>query len=348
MTGYTSGAVSERAREDVWAGPMPTLKDIRAAAGRISGRAERTALIRSSTLSEIAQSEVRLKPECFQPTGAFKIRGALNAIMQVSPCAREAGVVCASTGNHGRAVAYGAARLGVRAVVCLSRLVPRNKVDAISRLGGEVRIVGRSQDDAQREVSRLVREEGLTEIPPFDHRDVIAGQGTIGLEIVEDWPDVETVVVPLSGGGLVSGVAIAAKACKADVRIVAVGAERSAAMAESLKAERPVVVEEVCGLADSLGGGIGDANRYTLAAVRRWVDTVILLDEREIAAAMTHLAFSEGLVVEGAGAVPVGALLAGRLAKGRRTALVISGRNVDAQTFCAAVSGSHLPAREGA
>lgn len=321
---------------------MVDLDGVRAAATRIAKFVGRGALVKSHALSQdgAGGADIRLKLETLQPTGAFKVRGALNAVLQLSRTELEAGVVCASTGNHGRAVAYAATKAGTRAVVCLSRLVPQNKIDAITRLGGEVRIVGRSQDDAQREVLRLTREEGLTEIPPFDHRDVIAGQGTVGLEIVEDWPDVETIVVPLSGGGLVSGVALAAKALKPKVRVVAVCMARGAAMAASLKAGHPVDVVEVPTLADSLGGGIGLENRYTFAAVRRWVDDVVLLSEHEIAAAMAHLMLAEGLVVEGAGAVPVGALLAGRIKDARRIALVISGRNVDCKTVRTVLSGA--------
>ncbi len=190
-----------------------TLDTIRAAAERIAGEVVRTPLVRSASLSERAGAPVFLKLETRQTTGSFKLRGATNAVLSLPPEARKVGIAAASTGNHGRGLAHAAARQGLRCVVCMSALVPENKVAAIRALGAEIRIVGRSQDDAQGEVDRLVAEEGFTAIPPFDHADVISGQGTIGLEIVADLPEVAQVVVPLSGGGLFGGIAAAVKGC---------------------------------------------------------------------------------------------------------------------------------------
>jgi threonine dehydratase len=302
--------------------------DIEAAAGRIAGVVARAAL-RPSVLLSGSGSPVHLKLETEQPTGSFKIRGASNAVRALGGEARRRGLVTASTGNHGRALAHSAREAGTRAVVCMSALVPTNKVDAVRSLGAEVRIVGRSQDDAQREVERLVAEAGLTEIPPFDHPAVIAGQGTIGLEIVEDLPDVDLVLVPLSGGGLAAGIAAAVKARRPSARVVGVSMEKGAAMAASLAAGRPVEVEEVETLADSLGGGIGLANRLTFGLCRELLDEVILLSEREIAAGIRHAALAEGEVVEGAGAVGIAALLAGKVRPAGPTAVILSGRNID-------------------
>ncbi len=209
---------------------------------RIAGHVLRTPLYPASGLSRHLSADIFIKCEHHQLTGSFKLRGATNAILSLTDEERRRGVVGASTGNHGRGLAHAARNAGVRAVVCMSALVPENKVAAIRDLGAEVRIVGRSQDDAQAEVDRLVAEDGMTMIPPFDHEAVIAGQGTAGLEIVEDLPDVAAILVPLSGGGLISGVALAAKAMRPEVRIIGISMERGAAMAESLKAGRPVPV----------------------------------------------------------------------------------------------------------
>lgn len=317
--------------------PLPRLEDVRDAAERIAGVALRTPLVPAPALSDRCGRQVLLKLETLQPTGAFKLRGAANAAARLPRERAARGVTCASTGNHGRAVAYAARRLGIPAIVCMSELVPANKVSAIEALGAEARILGRSQDEAQKEVDRLVAEEGLAEIPPFDHADVVAGQGTIALEMLADAPDLDTLLVPLSGGGLIGGIALAAKALKPEIRVVGVSMERGAAMHASLAAGRPVEVEELPTLADSLGGGIGLANRYTFALVRDLVDGVILLDEPRIALGMRWLFEEEGLVVEGGGAVGVSALLEELVPEGERIGVVVSGRNVDRRQFLQAI-----------
>jgi threonine dehydratase len=316
----------------------PSVRDVYAARRRIAGVVVRSPLVPSPSLSARAGAEVLLKLETVQPTGAFKLRGAANAIAALDEASRARGVVCCSTGNHGRAVAYAARAVGVRAVVCLSALVPAVKVEAVEALGAEVRRVGRSQDEAQVEVDRLV-DEGMVEIPPFDHADVVAGQGTIGLELFEDRPDLETIVVPLSGGGLVGGIALAAKAIHPAVRVVAISMDRGAAMAASLRAGRPVEVEEVASLADSLGGGIGLENRYTFDLCRRLVDEVILLEEAEIYRGMRALFLDDRIVCEGACAVGPAALLADKLRLDGPTAMIVSGRNVDMDQFTAVAAG---------
>ena len=304
----------------------------------------RTPLVEAPSLST-PDRRVRLKLETAQPTGAFKLRGAANALARLSPADAARGVVCASTGNHGRALAYAARRLEIPATICMSRLVPENKLEAIRRLGATIVIAGESQDEAQLEVNRLVADKGLVEFPPFDHADIIAGQGTIGLEILEDAPDIDTVLVPLSGGGLIAGVAAAIKGRSPGVRIIGLSMERGAAMAASLAAGHPVDVVEEATLADSLGGGIGLANRYTFPMVRELVDEVVLLSEAQIAAAMRTLFLSEGWVAEGAGAVGVAALTEELTALGREVAVVVSGRNVDMNVFRAVIDG-RLPQSE--
>ncbi|MBB2673808.1 hydroxyectoine utilization dehydratase EutB [Rhizobium sp. H4] len=315
------------------------LEDIRAAARRIAGRVVETPMVLSASLAEIAGAPVWLKLEHHQTTGSFKLRGATNAVLSLSPAERARGVVAASTGNHGRALAHAAKAQGAVATICMSRLVPENKVSEIRRLGADVRIVGRSQDEAQQEVDRLVREEGLVMIPPFDHPDVVAGQGTLGLEIIDALPEVATVLVPLSGGGLAAGVAAAVKGVNPKTRVVGLTMERGAAMKASLDAGRPVQVEEVRSLADSLGGGISLDNRVTFAMCRELLDGVVLLTETEIAAGMRHAYACEGEVVEGAGAVGIAALLAGKIRSGGPVVAILSGRNVDIEQHRRVING---------
>lgn len=315
------------------------LDDIREAARRIAGRIRPTPTQPSPSLSELAGTPVFLKMEHRQETGSFKLRGASNAVALLDDRARTAGVTAVSTGNHGRGLAHAAKLQGVRAVICMSRLVPANKVEAIRQLGAEIRIVGESQDEAQEEVDRLVQRDGLAEIPPFDNAGVIAGQGTLGLEMLADVPDAGTVVVPLSGGGLAAGIAVAVKAASPATRVVGVSMARGAAMKASLDAGRPVLVRELPTLADSLGGGIGLANRFTFELCRDLLDEVVLLDEAEIAVGIRHAYTVEREVVEGAGAVGIAALLAGKLAGRGPTVILLSGRNIDMDLHRAVVCG---------
>ena len=301
---------------------------ILAARRRIAGEADGTPLVPSPHLTRVAGREVLLKLEIAQPIGAFKLRGALNAVMSLPE--GTAGVTCCSTGNHGRGVAHAAKARGVRAVICMSELVPQVKVDGIRALGAEVRIVGRSQDDAQAEVERLVAEEGLSEVSPFDAPEVIAGQGTIGLEMLEARPDLATLLVPLSGGGLAGGIAFAAKRINPAIRVIGISMDRGAAMHESLKAGHPVEVEEVASLADSLGGGIGLDNRLSFPLCREHLDEVVLVSEEEIYRAMQTVYYEDRIVCEGACVVGIAALQAGRLSLPEGpVATVITGRNLD-------------------
>jgi threonine dehydratase len=306
-----------------------TLQDIKAARQLIAGKVERTPTVLSYILSEKIGAPIHLKLENRQITGSFKLRGASNAVALLSADERRRGVVAASTGNHGRALAYAAKREGLRATICMSRLVPANKIEEIRRLGAKILIVGDSQDDAQQEVDRLVAEAGMVMLPPFDHAAVIAGQGTLGLELMEDVAEAVKVLVPLSGGGLAAGVAAAVKAINPAARIVGVSMARGAAMKASLDAGKPVPVEELPTLADSLGGGIGLDNQLTFSMCRNLLDDVILLTEEEIAAGIRHAYEQEREILEGAGAVPVAALLAGKVRPSGPTVLVLSGRNID-------------------
>ncbi|MGR3547001.1 MAG: hydroxyectoine utilization dehydratase EutB [Roseovarius sp.] len=317
----------------------PVLADVYAAAQVIAGVADRTPLVPSPYMSGIAGGEFLLKLENMQPIGAFKLRGALNA---VAGAQNAAGVTCCSTGNHGRGVAYAARARGLRAVICMSELVPQAKVDGIRALGAEVRIIGRSQDAAQAEAERLVAEDGLTEISPFDDPLVIAGQGTIGLELMAARPDLETLLIPLSGGGLAAGVALAAKTIKPDLRVIGISMDRGAAMYESLRAGHPVDVEEVPSLADSLGGGIGMANRLSFAMCRDLLDDVVLVTEEEIYRAMQVLYYEDRIVAEGACVVGIAAVLSGKVLPQGPTATIITGRNLDMAMFTRVVTGQDV------
>lgn len=315
------------------------LTDIYLARQRIESLVRRTAMEYSPSLSRRVGVAVYLKLESLQITGSFKLRGASNAVAQLNDAQKARGVVAASTGNHGRALAYAASRQGVKAIICLSNLVPANKVEAIRELGAEVRIVGQSQDDAQREAERIAAESGATLLPPFDHPAIIAGQGTLGLEIIEQLPDVAQVLVPLSGGGLFAGVALALKSASPQITTHGISMQRGAAMHASLSAGRPLEVDEQPTLADSLGGGIGLDNRYTFSMTRDLCDHLHLLSEASIANAIRHAYREERLVLEGAAAVGIAALLDGLIEPRGPIVVVVSGRNVDIDQHLRVLSG---------
>lgn len=318
-----------------------TLADILAARRRIRGLADGTPFVPSPFMAARTGREFLLKLETAQPTGAFKLRGALNAVLALPGDAP--GVVCCSTGNHGRAVAHAAAERGMRAVVCLSQLVPKAKVDGIRALGAEVRVIGTSQDEAMAESLRLRDAEGLVEVPPFDDARVIAGQGTVGLEMLEARPDLDMLLVPLSGGGLAAGVAVAAKAINPKVRVIGITMDRGAAMYQSVRAGRPVEVPEVPSLADSLGGGIGLDNRLTFPLCRDLLDDILLVSEEEIRDAMQVLYFEDRIVAEGAAVVGLAAVLSGKAPAPRGpVATIVTGRNPDMGVFTRIVSGEDV------
>ena len=307
-----------------------TARDIYRARKVIAPIARRTPLVHSWLLTEQTGSPVYLKLDSLQETGSFKIRGAANKLLCLAEDELSRGVITVSSGNHGRAVAYVAGKLGTRAVVCVSKRVPLNKIEAIQRLGAEVMICGESYDEAETHSRVLEKEQGLTRIHPFDDPLVIAGQGTIGLELLEDLPEVDTAVVPLSGGGLISGIALALKSAHPTIRVIGVSMARAPVMVHSLKAGAPIEMDEEETIADGLAGGIGLDNRYTFRMVQRYVDDTVLVSEEEIAEAMALALEAHHLVVEGAGAVGIAALLQRRVSDaGRNVAVVVSGSNVD-------------------
>ncbi len=322
-----------------------SLEAVREAHGLIQGLARTTPLVEALSFSDPAGQPILLKLETLQPIGAFKIRGAAHALLRLDEDARRRGVVCCSTGNHGKAVAYAARQLGIEATICLSSLVPEAKVQGIAAFGATIRRCGTSQDDAQREADRLVREKGYTDISPFDHRDVILGQATIALELLAERPDLTQIVVPLSGGGLLGGIAFAAKQIKPDIRVTGVSMAEGAAMHESLKAGEPILVTEVPSLADTLGGGINLTNQWTFKLCRDFADETLLVSEAEIYRGMQALFRRERLIAEGGGAVGIAALLAGKLKVDGPTAMIISGQNADLDQIIAVAKGE--PVRIG-
>jgi threonine dehydratase len=312
--------------------PPIELRDLYLAKHAIRGYARHTPLVRSAALSTLTGGEVYLKLENMQETGgAFKVRGAANRVLQMTPDARARGVIALSTGNHGRALAWVGQKLGVRVVVCVPESVLPHKVAAIRTLGAEVRVTGADQDRAEGAALAMAEAEGLTWVSPFDDPWIIAGQGTIGLEILDDLPQVEVVLAPLSGGGLLGGIALAVKSASPRIHTVGVTMARGPAMVASLAAGQPVQVTEEPTLADSLVGGIGLDNHYTFALIHRMVDeTTRLVSEAEIAQAMVHALTEEKLVVEGGGVVALAALLAGKLdVVGKTVVCLVSGGNVE-------------------
>jgi len=307
----------------------PGIEAVQAARSRIEAVITRTPLIPSHQLSQ-PDSNVFLKLESLQITGSFKLRGAANKLAALTDDEQARGVITVSSGNHGRAVSYLSKKLGVNAVVCISEAVPGNKVKAIRELGAEVIISGRTYDEANQSALQVKAERGLTFIHPFDDYHIIAGQGTIGLELIQDLPEVDTVIVPLSGGGLLCGIAKALKSINPSIYTIGVTMEHGAAVHESLKAGKIVQVDEYPTLADALPGGLGDENIYTFKMIQKYVDETVLVSEEEIADAVRFAVEEQRLVVEGGGAVGIAALKNGKICKrGKHTAIIISGGNID-------------------
>lgn len=274
-----------------------------------------------------------MKLENLNESGSFKIRGATNKILSLSPEQQDRGVTTFSTGNFGVSVATVARKLETKAIICISKRVPEAKVDALKRTGAKVEIVGESQDEAEKHCYHLEQEHGLTVVHPFDDPQIIAGQGTIGLELLEELPEMDTVIGGLSGGGLHSGLGAALKPADSGIRVVGVSTAKGAAMYESIKAGKPVIVEEQDTLADSLLGGIGLNNQYTFNMVQQYVDDMMLLEENEIASGMAFMLETHRMAVEGAAAAGVGAILHDRVRPGSHAVVVISGSSVDASTM---------------
>ena len=311
-----------------------TLDDVLAAREAIGARLHRTPTFTSATLSRHTGGRVHLKAELFQRTGSFKPRGVLTKLASLSPDEKERGVISISAGNHAGALAYGSALEGVDCLVVMWHGASEQKVAAARGYGAAVDQEAAHPSEAFERLAQLQAETGRTLVHPFDDPLVIAGQGTVGLEIVEDRPDVEVVVVPVGGGGLIAGLASAVKALRPDARVVAVEPERAAALHAALAAGEPVPVSP-SSIADGLNApSVGDR---CLAICQELVDDAVLVSEEEIRAAFRFLYDSAKLAAEPAGAVAAAALLAGKVTGfgGRTTVAVVSGGNVSPQTASA-------------
>ena len=295
---------------------------------RISHIAVETPLKPSFELSRRTGGRVFLKMENMQDTGSFKVRGAANAILSARDRANIRGVVAVSSGNHGKAVAYVAKRLGLSAIICMTELVPQDKIKGIKEFGAEVVIHGKDQNEAVEAALRVSKEKSFEYVPPFDDPLVIAAQGTVGLEMLQQCPNLELLVVPVSGGGLLSGVALAARAIKPDIEIIGVTSHRDAALYESIRAGKVVVVGERPSIADALPGPIPLDNQYTFEMCRDLVDEIVPIPEEDIAAAMRYCLDYEQVVLEGAGAASIAYVLDNEELSGRQVAAVCSGSNI--------------------
>jgi threonine dehydratase len=305
------------------------LEEFDAARARVSAHAYHTPRLTSRLLSERTGLEVRLKAEIFQRTGSYKIRGPLNKLPQLTDEQRRRGVICSSAGNHAQGVALAAKIHGVRAVVVMAENATPSKIAATRAYGAEVVLHGLIWDEANEKMKQLAAEHGFTVIHPFDDLQLITGQGTLGLEIHDDFPDVDIVIVPIGGGGLISGVSMALKARNPKIRVIGVESSDGPAMKRSIEADAVVTLDSVNTIIDGLRVKRVGENNFRI--VRDYVDEVVTLPDAEIFEAMLWIMSHAKLVVEGAAAAPVAALLAGlvQAPPGSKIACVLSGGNVN-------------------
>jgi threonine dehydratase len=305
-----------------------TLKDFEDVRARIAPHIKHTPLLTSRQLSELTGYDVRMKAELFQRVGSYKIRGPLNKFALMPEEQKRCGVVCSSAGNHAQGVALAAQIHGIRAVVCMATNATPAKIAATKAYGAEVVLHGTIWDEANEKAKELVRTQGLTYVHPFDDEQLIAGQGTLGLEIVQDWPEVDAVVVPIGGGGLIAGVSMAVKSHNPNARVIGVESSDGPAMQRSVEAGKLETIDCKT-IIDGLR--VRRAGEINFSVVQRFVDEIVALPDRDIFEAMVWVMERCKLVVEGAAAAPVAALLHGlvKLPKGSRVAVVLSGGNVN-------------------
>jgi threonine dehydratase len=306
------------------------LEDIRAAEGRIRDLVRRTPLLPAGELSRRVGAPVLLKAENLQLTGSFKVRGASNKIALLSDAERAAGVVAASAGNHAQGLSFAARRLGAKATTVMPAEAALAKVAAVRQYGGEIVQVEGGYDEASRAAAELARREHMTLVHAFDDPEVVAGQGTVGLEIAADAPDLRVAVIPLGGGGLATGTAIALKSLIPGIRVVGVQAEGCAPYLASLAAHRPIGARSANTICDGIA--VKEPGELTLPLVERWIDEVVTVSDDQVAEAMVLLLERTKLVVEGAGAVAAAALMQGKVdvPSDGPVCAVLSGGNVDA------------------
>jgi threonine dehydratase len=308
---------------------MVSLQDVQAALGRIRDRIYLSPCARSETLSRLTGTVAHLKLENLQMTGAYKERGALNKLLLMPAADRDRGLIAASAGNHAQAVAFHAGRLGVKATIVMPEATPIMKVANTRAHGARVVLHGANYDEAYAEARRVEGAEKLTFVHPFDDPEVIAGQGTIALEILEQEPEVDAIVVPIGGGGLISGIGAVVKALRPGAKVIGVETEMLPCMLQAVEAGRPVTLEPANTVADGIA--VKRAGDLTLEHVTKLVDEIVTVSEEEIASAILYLLEKEKTVVEGAGAVGVAALMQRKVRglEGRKVVVVISGGNID-------------------
>ena len=304
------------------------LTEVEAAARRLAGVAVRTPLLPSDIVSELTGANVRLKCESLQRAGSFKIRGAYNFVSQLSDEQVASGIITYSSGNHAQAVALSGKLRGVRAVVVMPTTAPKVKRDGAERLGAEVIYEGTTSLERRAKAEEIAEEQGLVIVPPFDHRHIIAGQGTVGLEIAREWPDVDLVLAPIGGGGLASGVAASIKRLLPAARVIGVEPVGAASMRKALDEERPVVIKKINTIADGLAPIM--AGELTYEHAFSLMDDVVTVSDDAIREATSLLVSKQKLIVEFSGAAATAALLSKAVeAEGARVAVVISGGNLD-------------------
>jgi len=306
-----------------------SLKDFRAAHEHIAPHVHRTPVLQSETLSKLTGNDVYLKAELFQKAGSYKVRGPLNVLAHMSDAEKRRGLICASAGNHAQGVARAARIHGIPAVVVMSRVAKQAKIRATQGYGAEVILYGEVWDDAYKRSLEIMEERSLTYVHPFDDPRLVAGQGGVGLEFIEDVPELHTVVVPIGGGGLISGCAMAIKAVNPKVRIVGVEAAGSPGMTRSVEAGHVVTLESIGPMIDGLV--VRRVGEYNLRVVQQFVDDIVLVDERKIFDAVVWIMERLKLVAEGAAAAPVAALLQGLIStpSGAKVGCILSGGNLD-------------------
>jgi threonine ammonia-lyase medium form len=305
-----------------------TLDDVLAARERVMPHLHRTPMLTSRTLSGMAGFDMAFKAEIFQRTGSFKSRGALNAVMQLTDEQKTRGIITLSAGNHGQGIAFAASHVGTRAVVFMPEDAVPTKVEAIRNYGAETRFAP-SMEVIYPIMEAYQREHGLTYISPYDHKDIIAGQGTVGLEILEDQPDVDTVVVPVGGGGLISGIALAIKSQRPDVRVIGVEPMGANIVKKSLDSGRLEQAHDIDTVADGLAAP--SAGVLSQAVIEHYVDDVVLVTDDEIIDALRLLLGRMKVLVEPAGAAATAALLTGKVRprEGGTAVAILSGGNID-------------------
>ena len=308
---------------------MITIADIQAARERLGKAVYRTPCPHSATLSKLCGCEVYFKLENLQMTGSFKERGALNKLLQLTEAEKSAGVIAASAGNHAQGVAYHATRLGIRSVIVMPRTTPLVKVSNTRELGGEIVLYGANYDEAFARAKELAAEHGYTYIHAFDDEAIIAGQGTIGLELLEEETKFDAVIVPIGGGGMIAGIAIAMKTMRPDIRIIGVEPAYVASMKSAVAEGHPVTVTSQPTIADGLA--VKRAGALPLEIVQRYVDEIVTVTEGEISSAILKLLEIEKTVAEGGGAAGLAAVLFKKIAnlEGKRVAIIICGGNID-------------------